>query len=175
MQRRTDRASYPPRQQNSLRDSAQAIGYLPTASSCPGHCRGELATAGSGQGLQDHLEEVEAAVVSPVCSGERLRGLEKGAGGVAVTGGSQARRKASRTGAVEGRVFARLAPCRAKGQGQQHEDMSMGKTGQVRHFLGQPCTREAQGENAAPGWEEDVPAALCLLQEPVQPRAVVGN
>ena len=80
MQRRTDRTSYPPRQLNSLWGSVQATGFLPTASSCPRARRGMLARAGSGQGLQDQLEEVEAAVVSPVCSGKRFHGLEKGAG-----------------------------------------------------------------------------------------------
>ena len=51
----------------------------------------------------------------------------------------------------------------------------MGTTGQDWHFLSQPCTREAQPESAVSGREKNVPAVLCLLQEPAQPRAVVGN
>lgn len=51
----------------------------------------------------------------------------------------------------------------------------MQKHGHDWHFLSQPYIREAQPESTAPGQEEDVPAGLCLLQKPAQPKAVVGN
>lgn len=118
-------------------------------------------------------------MVSPVCTGKRFWGLEKAVGWVAVTGGrvrpggKQVRAVLWRAACLPGWPLA-VGPKDRK-LSRQREGMSMGRTGQVWHFLGQPCTREAQPENAAPGWEEDVPAALCLLQEPAQPRAVVGN
>ena len=71
-----------PIQTRALHKAAAAShsSFLPPAP------RAELAGASSSPGLQDQLEEVEAAVVSPVCTGDRFRGPEKGAGWVAVTG-----------------------------------------------------------------------------------------
>jgi len=72
---------------NGLWDSMRATGYLPTAPPCPRHPGESLQELGLAQGLQDQLEEAEAAVISPVCSGEKFWDLEKGAGCASLTAG----------------------------------------------------------------------------------------
>lgn len=124
---------------------AQALHKALAAShspSLPWAPRGELAGAG---GLQDQLEEVEAAVVSPNCSGKRFHGLEKGAGWVAVTGG-RARPAGKQGGGLLWRVVRLPGWPLAVGprDGKLWDRSVKQEYGQDWHFLSQPCTREAQ-------------------------------